>query len=38
MDDHFKKYVKEINKLPFEKQWDYIQKKLIYKDKGWYKI
>ena len=33
MDDHFKKYVKEINKLPFEKQWEYIQKKLISKDK-----
>ena len=30
--DHFKKYVKEINKLPFEKQWEYVQKKLVSKN------
>ena len=24
-----KKYIKEINKLDFEKQWDYVQKKLV---------
>ena len=32
IEDHFKKYVKEINKLPFEKQWEYVQKKLVSKN------
>ena len=26
--DHFKKYVEKINKLPFEKQLDYVHNKL----------
>ena len=29
MQNHFKKYVKQINKLPFEKQWEYVRKKLV---------
>ena len=32
MQDHFKKYVKEINKLSFEKHWEYVQKKLVFKN------
>ena len=32
MQDHFKKYVKEINKLSFEKHWEYVQKKLVSKN------
>ena len=31
MQDHFKTYVKEINKLLFEKQWEYVQKKFVSK-------
>ena len=32
MKDHFQKYVKEITKLPFEKQWEYVQKTLVSKN------
>ena len=32
MQKHFKKYVEEINKISFQKQWEYVQKKLISKD------
>ena len=32
MKDHFQKYVKEITKLPFERQWEYVQKTLVSKN------